>query len=129
MAWLARWLRPGTDDSLEDPLPPADEGTEEGTADREPSWDEPVELAIDGELDLHHFRPGEVPSLVEAYVRECRARGILELRIMHGKGKSTMRRTVHAVLDRMQGKMAAYRLAPAERGGWGATLVDLEPPM
>jgi DNA-nicking Smr family endonuclease len=86
-----------------------------------------VELAIDGELDLHHFRPSDVPSLVEEYIRECRKRGIHELRIVHGKGKGTLRRTVHAVLDRLPDAVEGYRLAPPERGGWGATLVDLKP--
>ncbi|MDD9938552.1 MAG: Smr/MutS family protein, partial [Myxococcales bacterium] len=82
------------------------------TSEQEDDFDPeaPVELPIDGELDLHHFRPAEVPSLVEAYVTECRERGILELRIVHGKGKGTLRRTVHKVLDRMPDAVAEYRL-------------------
>ncbi len=88
--------------------------------------DDIVELAIDGTLDLHTFRPREVPSLVEDYVRECRARGILELRIVHGKGTGTLRRTVHAVLGRLEG-VREYGLAGGSGGGWGATLVTLEP--
>ena len=84
-----------------------------------------VELPIDGELDLHAFRPEEVASLVEEYVQVCRDRGVLALRIVHGKGRGTLRRTVHAVLERMPVHVRGYRLAPPERGGWGATLVDL----
>ncbi|MDD9968963.1 MAG: Smr/MutS family protein [Myxococcales bacterium] len=83
-----------------------------------------MELPIDGTLDLHHFRPSDLRTLVPDYLAECRARGILEVRVVHGKGKGHLRRSVHALLERSP-IVAAYRLAPPERGGWGATLVDL----
>ena len=85
---------------------------------------EPVELPIDGVLDLHAFRPQDAVELVNDYVDECRKRGIRELRNIHGKGKGTLRRTVHAALEKRT-DVLAYRLAPEERGGWGATLVTL----
>lgn len=91
-----------------------------------PEEPEPVELPIDGVLDLHTFRPNEVADLVGDYLDECRKRGILEIRIIHGKGQGTLRRTVHAVLER-RGDVQHYGLAPAHRGGWGATLVTLAP--
>jgi len=86
----------------------------------------PIELPIDGVLDLHTFRPEEIAELVADYLDECRRRGILEIRIIHGKGKGMLRRTVHAVLARRADQLE-YRLAPPERGGWGATLVTLRP--
>jgi DNA-nicking Smr family endonuclease len=86
---------------------------------------EAVELPIDGVLDLHAFRPEDTPELVADYIDECRKRGIRELRIIHGKGKGTLRRTVHAALQR-RSDVLEYRLAPEERGGWGATLVTLK---
>jgi len=85
-----------------------------------------VELVIDGVLDLHTFRPQEVADLVQDYLDECQRRGILEVRIIHGKGKGTLLRTVHAGLARRD-DVIEYRLAPPERGGWGATLVTLRP--
>jgi DNA-nicking Smr family endonuclease len=88
---------------------------------------ETVELPIDGVLDLHTFRPAEVRELVPAYIEECRKRGILAVRIIHGKGKGELRRTVHAVLGRLP-EVAAFRLAGEDAGGWGATLVELRRP-
>jgi len=87
---------------------------------------EPAELPIDGVLDLHTFHPREVPDLVPTYLDECRDQGVLEVRIIHGKGIGNLRRTVHAALERRE-DVAEYGLAPAHRGGWGATLVTLKP--
>ncbi len=85
---------------------------------------EPVELKIDGVLDLHTFLPGEVKYLVPDYLDLCLAKGILEVRIIHGKGTGTMRRIVHAILGRIP-EVASFKTAPENAGGWGATLVTL----
>ena len=85
---------------------------------------EPIELAIDGTLDLHTFRPGEVRELVPAYLAECREKGILQIRIIHGKGTGMLREKVHAILRKMP-EVASFRLAGEDGGGWGATLVTL----
>lgn len=87
---------------------------------------EPVPLPIDGVLDLHTFAPGEIKTLVPDYLEACRQRGIVQVRIIHGKGSGTLRRTVHALLDRLPW-VAGYRLGDATSGGWGATLVALRP--
>jgi DNA-nicking Smr family endonuclease len=97
--------------------------------DNEEEWWEPevVELPIDGTLDLHTFNPKEIKELVPDYLEECRAKGILEVRVIHGKGKGTLRRTVHATLDRLPW-VVSYSLAGPRSGGWGATSVVLAPP-
>ena len=87
---------------------------------------EPVEIPIDGILDLHTFQPREVRVLVPEYLALCRERGILEVRIVHGKGDGTLRRTVHALLGRTAGVLQ-YGVAGPDAGGWGATLVSLAP--
>ncbi len=85
---------------------------------------DPVELPIDGTLDLHTFHPRDVKTLVPDYLEICRQRGIHEIRIVHGKGTGALRRTVHAILDRTPG-IKFYRLAGGDRGSWGATIVSL----
>jgi DNA-nicking Smr family endonuclease len=85
----------------------------------------PVELPIDGVLDLHTFHPGEVRELLPDYIAACREKGIFEIRIIHGKGTGALRKTVHSVLARLPG-IASFRLAGEDGGGWGATLVELK---
>lgn len=86
----------------------------------------PVEVAIDGVLDLHSHSPKDVKKLVLAYLESCRGLGMLEVRIIHGKGVGHLRRTVHALLERHP-DVVGFRLGGHGEGGWGATLVDLRP--
>ena len=88
--------------------------------------DKPIELAIDGVLDLHTFQAREVKELIRDYLTVCREKGILQVRIIHGKGTGALRDTVHAILRRMP-EVNSFRLAGDEGGGWGATIVVLKP--
>jgi len=87
--------------------------------------DEPIQLPIDGKLDLHTFHPREVKSLIPDYLEACRERGILQVRIIHGKGIGNLRRTVHAILAKHPG-VKSFTLDHPEYGGWGATIVYLQ---
>lgn len=89
--------------------------------------DEPVNIPINGVLDLHTFRPREIKDLVPDYLAECQARGIFQVRIIHGKGIGNLRRTVHAILARHP-EVVSFSLDHPEYGGWGATLVTLRRP-
>jgi len=86
--------------------------------------DEPVEIPITGDLDLHTFRPSEMSEIVPEYLLECQKRGILRVRIAHGKGTGTLREGVHRLLDRLE-IVERYHLADQTSGGWGATWVHL----
>jgi DNA-nicking Smr family endonuclease len=85
-----------------------------------------VEIPIDGVLDLHTFQPREVKELVADYLAACRERGILQVRIVHGKGTGALRETVHSVLRRLP-DVVEFRLA-GDQSGWGATIVTLRSP-
>ncbi len=89
--------------------------------------DEPVDLPIDGVLDLHTFKPREVKDLVPTYLGECLSRGITEVRIIHGKGTGTLKAVVHALL-KADPRVAAFEDADVTAGGWGATVVRLRRP-
>jgi DNA-nicking Smr family endonuclease len=94
----------------------------------DPSTDEsePLALPIDGVLDLHTFQPREVKDLLPDYIAACREKGILQIRVVHGKGTGALRRTVHSILNRLP-EVASFRLAGEDAGSWGATLVELRP--
>ncbi len=87
---------------------------------------QPFELPIDGLLDLHTFRPREVKELLPGYLAACREKGILQVRIIHGKGSGALREKVHSVLRRIP-EVASFRTAGEDAGGWGATIVILKP--
>jgi len=86
----------------------------------------PVPLPLDGRLDLHLFQPRDIPALLDAYLPECRAAGVLRLEIVHGKGTGALRRQVRALLDRRD-DVLDHSVADEGRGGWGVTLVTLRP--
>ena len=86
--------------------------------------EEAVPLPITGELDLHTFRPEDLGELIPAYVEECAARGLRDVRIIHGKGDGTLRQTTHALLERSP-LVASFRPGDTLSGSWGATIVTL----
>ena len=85
---------------------------------------EPVEVPIDGILDLHTFNPRELPLLIEDYLAACREKGILSVRIIHGKGTGVQKARVRSLLGKHP-LVREFKDAPAEAGGWGATIVEL----
>ena len=86
--------------------------------------DEPIEIPITDVFDLHPFAPRDVKAAVEAYLEEAHARGFEALRIIHGRGIGVQRETVRGVLAKLP-FVVGYADAPAEAGGWGATVVTL----
>lgn len=86
---------------------------------------EPVELPITDVLDLHSFPPSQVPDLVRDWLDEVCLRGYRDVRIIHGRGIGVQRRTVRSILSR-DPRVKQFSDAPAEAGGWGATVVHLK---
>jgi len=87
---------------------------------------DPAAPQLTEELDLHTFQPRDCADLVDEYLHAAREAGFTTVRIIHGKGKGTLRRIVHSVLDKHVA-VRAYRLGDQKSGSWGATLVELVP--
>lgn len=85
---------------------------------------QPIEIPIDGVLDLHTFNPKELPDLLVDYFEACMAKGIYTVRIIHGKGKGIQKARVHSLL-RKNPSVIRFQDASEDIGGWGATLVML----
>ena len=85
---------------------------------------EPVRIPITDVFDLHTFAPREVKQALQAYLEEAHRLGFRCLRIIHGRGVGVQREMVRAVLARTA-FVADFSDAPAEAGGWGATIVTL----
>ena len=86
---------------------------------------DPVILPIEDVLDLHTFKPKDVPDLLSDYFSACIDADILEVRIVHGKGKGILKKRVQEILKKNP-MVASFKDAPLEAGGWGATLVELK---
>lgn len=83
-----------------------------------------VEVPITEALDLHDFAPREILEVAEAYLEAAREKGYREVRLIHGRGKGVQRSRLRALLE-SHPDVVAFHDAPSERGGWGATLVEL----
>ena len=84
--------------------------------------DEPFHLPIDGTLDLHAFRPQDVRSVVEDYLAAAHAEGLVEIRVIHGRGKGIQRGIVQAALE---ASPLVARFWDDEDSHLGATIVRL----
>jgi dsDNA-specific endonuclease/ATPase MutS2 len=87
--------------------------------------DDPIRIPITDVFDLHTVPPRDVKAVVEEYLIEARKAGFTALRIIHGRGIGVQREIVRSVLARTD-FVADYQDAPAEAGGWGATIVTLK---
>lgn len=87
--------------------------------------DEPVRIPISDVFDLHSVPPRDVRGVVEAYLEEAHKMGLRALRIIHGRGIGVQREIVRSVLAKTE-FVESFGDAPAEAGGWGATVVRLK---
>jgi DNA-nicking Smr family endonuclease len=102
------------------PIPPDEE------MDEDSPFPDPVVLPLEDVLDLHPFAPNEIRSVVEEYLSQCCEAGFSAVRLIHGKGRGVQRESIRALLARLS-FVKTFHDAPPEAGGWGATLVELEP--
>jgi len=85
---------------------------------------DPIRIPITDVFDLHTVPPRDVGPVVEEYLAEARRLGFTALRIIHGRGIGVQREIVRSILARTD-FVAEFHDAPAEAGGWGATIVTL----
>ena len=83
-----------------------------------------IQYPIDGILDLHVFHPRDVVEVTKEYLRVCHERGIYRVRIIHGKGRSVLRRRIHKLLA-VHPLVCSWQNAP-DSSGWGAVVVALK---
>ena len=86
---------------------------------------QPVEMPIEDFLDLHTFKPKDIPDLLVDYFEACINEGIYSVRIVHGKGLGILKKRVQGLLKKNL-MVKSFQDAPPEAGGWGATLVELK---
>jgi DNA-nicking Smr family endonuclease len=85
---------------------------------------DPVQLPVTDVFDLHSIPARDAKEAVEEYLAEAHRLGYKALRIIHGRGIGVQREMVRGILSRTS-FVESYSDAPAEAGGWGATLVTL----
>jgi len=85
-----------------------------------------IEFPIEDVIDLHTFSPKDIPNLLNDYFEACIAKKIYSLRIIHGKGSGILKKRVEKIL-KAHPDVLSFQAAPAEAGGWGATVVQLRP--
>lgn len=86
---------------------------------------QPVKIKVEDIIDLHTFKPKEVPDLLNDYFTACMEANIYSVRIVHGKGHGVLKKRVRGLLEKNP-FVLAFKDAPPEAGGWGATLVELK---
>jgi dsDNA-specific endonuclease/ATPase MutS2 len=84
--------------------------------------DAPVEIPIEDALDLHAFRPNEIRDVAREYLTEARARGLREVRLIHGRGTGTQRANIQALL-----RTLPFVVGFRDDAHLGATVVVLSP--
>ena len=102
----------------------SDPVSDEGPGDFENPFPDPVVIPIEEWIDLHHFQPSEIGEVVDAYIEAAVDAGFRQVRIVHGRGKGVQKNRVQKLLDR-DPRVERFVDAPADRGGWGATIAWL----
>jgi dsDNA-specific endonuclease/ATPase MutS2 len=105
--------------------PPKKSGEPASSSDSISPFDEPVVLPLEDSIDLHNFHPKDVPSVIAEYLDQCAQAGMSEIRIIHGKGIGVQRNIIRSLLEKHPA-VNSFEDAPAEAGGWGATVVTLK---
>ena len=83
-----------------------------------------VRLPLEPVLDLHSFKPADIPSLVDEYVTAAHAAGLREVRLIHGRGRGHQRARVQALLERHPLVLHFWDAPESHLGATVAQLID-----
>jgi DNA-nicking Smr family endonuclease len=83
-----------------------------------------VDIPIEHTLDLHAFAPRDIPAVVADYVDAAHAKGLREVRLVHGRGRGVQRARVQAALDRHPLVAEFWDDATSHLGATVARLID-----
>lgn len=87
--------------------------------------EEIIRVPINGTLDLHAFSPKDIITLLDEYLHSCYKAGILEGKIIHGKGIGTQKRIVEETL-RKNSLVIDFGSGEGNSGNWGVTKFSLK---
>jgi DNA-nicking Smr family endonuclease len=83
--------------------------------------DNPLEIELNDRIDLHMFHPGDAKIIVEEFISNAAEKGISPVTIIHGKGKSVLKQTVHQKLN----TLPVVKSFKDSGTNWGATEIEL----
>jgi DNA-nicking Smr family endonuclease len=81
-------------------------------------------IPIEDSLDLHTFRPADITSVVEEYIRAAHEAGLREVRLIHGRGTGVQRGIVQNTLEKHPLVQSFYDAPEAHLGATVAVLTD-----
>ena len=80
-----------------------------------------MRVPIEDSIDLHTYRPTEVPIVVEEYLYQAVLRGFRQVRVIHGRGIGVQREIVRSILS-SHANVGRFWDAPDQ----GSTYVELK---
>jgi len=84
----------------------------------------PQLVVITDTLDLHGYYPQQIPQMLDDFIQNAHRLRLKEVKIIHGKGRSRLKRIVWEELEKNP-LVESFRDAHPLCGGWGATIVVL----
>ena len=81
-------------------------------------------IPIEDSFDLHSFTPRDVVPAASDYLDAASEAGLVEVRLIHGKGTGTQRAAIRRMLSERD-DVVEFSDATPERGSYGATIVRL----
>jgi DNA-nicking Smr family endonuclease len=88
--------------------------------------DAPIEVPIEDSIDLHPFQARDIRDVAFEYLVAARQRGLLRVRLIHGRGIGVQREIIRSLLTTLPW-VVTFHDADPQGGGWGATIVVMKP--